>query len=128
MTRSDDVRRGRNAYRAGAAAAVATSVLTIWTTIVRDDGNGIGFFMLVMAAASGSVAVWFKADGLARAMVGVAIMQILLGIAIATAPSTARIPGAVQNILSFSAVFAMLWLISAACFRAAHVRGNVSPR
>lgn len=30
------------AYRVGAAVAI----LTVWTTIVRDDGNGIGFLLL----------------------------------------------------------------------------------
>src|SRR3954462_3823311 len=86
--------RGRSGtYRAGAAVAVVTSLLTVWTTVVRDDGNGFGFFMLVMAAVVGAFSAWFRAAGLARAMVGVAVMQALLGIAIATAPVTANVPG-----------------------------------
>jgi len=92
MTDSDDraERPGRRAYRTGVAIAVVTSFLTVWTTIVRDDGNGIGFFLLVMAAMVGAFSAWLQPAGMARTMFGVAIMQILLAIAIATAPSTAN--------------------------------------
>jgi hypothetical protein len=106
-------------YRAGVAIAVAASFLTVWTTIVRDDGNGIGFFMLIMAAIVGAFAAWFRAGGLARTMLGVAIMQLLLGLLIATAPSTAVAPGGPAKVMLFSAAFAALWLLSAAFFRAA---------
>jgi len=95
------------------------SFLTIWTTIVRDDGNGIGFFMLVMAAALGGFAAWFRPAGMARTMVGIAIMQLLLGMLIATAPSTASVPEGSLRALVLAGVFAALWLISAALFRAA---------
>jgi hypothetical protein len=119
MTSLSERASGNGAYRAGVAVAVVTSFLTVWTTIVRDDGNGIGFFMLIMAAAVGAFASWFRAAGMARAMVGVAIMQLLLGIAIATAPSTAIMPDGPSRALMFSAIFAALWLTSAAFFRAA---------
>jgi hypothetical protein len=107
------------AYRAGVAVAVITSFLTVWTTIVRDDGTGIGFFLLIMAAVVGGFAAWFRADGMARTMVGVAVMQALLGVAIATAPVTAAIPNGPSRALVFSAFFTALWLVSAAFFRAA---------
>src|SRR6185295_4698127 len=107
---------GRGAYRAGAAVALVTSFLTVWTTIVRDDGNGIGFFLLIMAAAVGAFAAWFRAAGMARTMLGVAIMQILLGVAFATAPSTASLPDGGFRLLLFSGIFAALWLASAALF------------
>jgi hypothetical protein len=107
------------AYRAGLAVALMTSFLTVWTTIVRDDGTGIGFFLLIMAAVVGGFAAWFRPAGMARTMLGVAIMQMLLGIAIATAPSTASTPGGSFKALLFSGVFTALWLISAAFFRVA---------
>lgn len=104
------------AWRAGVAVALITAFLTVWTTIVRDDGNGIGFFLLVMTAAVGAFAAWFRAAGMARTMAGVAVMQALLAIAIATAPVTARVPDAPFRFLVLGAFFAALWLISAAFF------------
>lgn len=114
--------RGSRPYRAGVAVAVLTSFLTVWTTIVRDDGNSIGFFMLIMAALVGGFACWFRAAGMARTMVGVAVMQLLVGLAVATAPITATLPGGPVKALLFSGVFALLWLTSAAFFRAAALR------
>jgi len=115
MTGSSESR----AYRAGVAVALLTSFLTVWTTIVRDDGTGIGFFLLIMAAAVGGFAARFRPAGMARTMLGVAIMQLLLGIAIATAPSTASTPDGVFRAMLFSGIFTALWLISAAFFRVA---------
>jgi type IV secretory pathway TrbD component len=46
-------------------------------------------------------------------------MQALLGVAIATAPSTAGTPDGSFKILLFSGFFMALWLVSAAFFRAA---------
>ncbi len=107
------------AYRAGAAIALITSFLTLWTTIVRDHGNGIGFFMLIMAAAVGGFSAWFRPAGMARTMFGIAIMQALLSTAIATAPSTAGIPDASFKFLLSGGFFTALWLASATFFRAA---------
>src|SRR5215813_2316250 len=104
---SEQVGRGR-AYSIGIAVVLVTSFLTVWTTIVRDDGNGIGFFELIMAAAVGGFAAWFRPAGMARTMLGVAIMQVLLGTAIATAPSTEAIPGASLRAMVFSVIFAGL--------------------
>jgi len=109
----------RRAYRMGVVVAVLASFGTVWTTIVRDDGNGIGFLLLVVAAAVSAFSAEFQPAGLARAMIGVAVMQVLLGIAIATAPSTASMPDGSSKALLFSAGFAAVWLISAAFFHAA---------
>ena len=106
-------------YRAGLAVAVVTSFLIVWSTVVRDDGNGAGFFMVILAAGVGAFAAEFRPAGMARAMFGVAIMQALLGALIATAPVTANLPGGAFRALLFSAVFVLLWLSSAACFRRA---------
>ena len=114
---------GSRAYRAGAAVALIASVLMVWATIVRDDGDAIGFFMVILAAATGGFAAWFRAAGLARTMLGVAIMQALLGLAIATAPSTASTADGPLRALLFSGFFAVFWLISAAFFGAAAKRG-----
>ena len=114
-----EVRTGRGAYRAGIAVAAVASFLTVWTTIVRDDGNGIGFFMVIMAVAVGWFAAGFRAEGMARTMVGVAVMQAAVGSLIATAPITANVPGESVKAIVFSGFFAFLWLVSGAFFRAA---------
>lgn len=113
------VRNGSRAYRVGIGVAIITAVLTLWTTIVRDDGQGIGFFMVIMAAVVGGFAAWFRPAGMARAMLGAAIMQTTVGVLIATAPNTASIPDGPFKALLFSGLFALLWLISATFFRAA---------
>jgi hypothetical protein len=90
--------------------------LTVWTTIVRDDGSGAGFFMIILAVGVGWFAAGFRAAGMARAMVGVAAMQMCLGALIATAPVTANVPGGPLKVLLFNGFFSVLWLISAALF------------
>lgn len=130
MTRGDRLMKGSSAgraYRAGVAVAILASFLTVWTTIVRDDGTGMGFFELIMAAAVGAVAAWFRPAGMARTMAGVAVMQILLGIAMATAPSTASVVGGPTKALLFSGFFAVMWLASAACFRVAATADRSAP-
>ena len=107
------------AFWTGTAVAGAASLMTIWTTLVRDDGNGAAFFMLIMAAMVGSFGAELRPAGMARTMAGVAVMQILLGILIATAPVTASLPLGPTKALLLSGGFALLWLISAAFFRAA---------
>jgi hypothetical protein len=119
---------GGGAYRAGAGVALLSSFLIVWTTIVRDDGSGIGYFMVIMAAAVGSFAAWFRTEGMARTMVGVAVMQALLGIAVATAPSTASVPGGSFKALLYSGFFAVMWLASATLFFFASKRGGEAGR
>jgi hypothetical protein len=114
---------GSRAYCSGVAVALVASFLIVWTTIVRDDGTGIGSFMVVLAAAVGGFSAWFRPAGLARAMLGVAVMQALLSIAVATAPSTASMPDGSFKALAFGGFFTALWLMSGAFFRAA-AKGN----
>ncbi|MCA0301573.1 MAG: hypothetical protein LCH95_04140 [Proteobacteria bacterium] len=111
--------RDTRLYRMGVAVAVAASLLTLWTMIVRDDGTGIGYIMLVAAAIVTAASVRFQPAGMARAMLGIAIMQLLLAALIVTAPSTATIPDGETRALLFAAFFTTLWLISAGLFRAA---------
>jgi hypothetical protein len=109
-------------YRLGVAVAAVAALLTVWTTVVRDDDTGMNWFLVVMASVVGAFAAWFRAAGMARAMLGVAMMQTMLGVAIATAPSTANIPGGSLRPLLFSGAFTALWLLSAALFRVASKR------
>lgn len=112
--------RGRSGtYRAGVGIAVLASFMTVWTTIVRDDGHGIGSFMVIMAVGVGWFAAGFRPAGMARTMLGVAVMQAAVGALVATAPIVANVPGASLNALLFSGFFLLLWLVSGAFFQAA---------
>jgi hypothetical protein len=94
-----------------------TSFLIVWTSIVRDDGQAMGNFGVIMAAIVGAYATCFRPSGMARTMLGVTAMQVLVGIAVATAPITAAEPDGVMKAIVSSSVFAALWLVSAALFR-----------
>jgi hypothetical protein len=118
---------GNLTYRGGVAMAVLTSFLTVWVTIVRDDGTGEGFFLLIMAAVVGGYASRFRPDGMARTMLGVAIMQMLFTLLIVTAPVTAETPDGIFKAWLFGGVFTALWLASAALFRvAARAEGSTT--
>jgi hypothetical protein len=117
----------KRAYQMGVAAAVLASFLTIWTTIVRDDGTGAAYFMLIMTVMVGWFSAEFQPTGMARTMLGVAVMQVLNGLLVATAPVTANVPGGSLKALLFSGVFAALWLSSAALFRFASRKGHRTP-
>jgi hypothetical protein len=115
---------GARAYRAGVGLAFLAAFLIVWTTIVRDDGNGIGFFMVIMAVGVGWFAAAFRPAGMARTMVGVAAMQAAVGMLIATAPVTANVPGESMKALLYSGFFLLLWLASGAFFRTAAQAGG----
>lgn len=121
---SDAMTRSGGAYRAGLGVAGLAALLLVWTTIVRDDGSGQGFFLIPMAGAVGGWATRFAAEGMARTMLGVAAMQATFGLAVATAPVTADAPGGVAQVVVYNAVFTALWLGSAILFR----RSNLSYR
>ena len=107
------------AYHAGVAVTLLTSLVMAWTTLVHDDGNGLGYLLTVVAAAVGAFAAGLQPAGMARAMLGVAIMQMLLAIALATDPSIARVPTGSLKALAIGGLFAVLWLIAAMLFRVA---------
>ena len=124
---SQVVHRGTGAYRAGVGVAGLAAFLMVWSTIVRDDGNAIGFFMVIMAVGVGWFAANFRPGGMARTMLGVAVMQAAVGMLIATAPVTANVPGESLNALAYSGFFVLLWAISGAFFRTA-AKGDLNPR
>lgn len=112
-------------YRIGVIVALAACFLLVWVNlavgIVGDEDNpvNLSFFCVVLAAAVGSFAARFQPQGMARAMLGIAAMQGLLGVAIGTAPSTARDPAGVMGVAAVTGFFVALWLTSAALFRKA---------
>ena len=113
------VNTGNAAYHMGVAIAVAVSFLQIWMRVVGSEDNpaNLGFFGVVMTAGACAFTVRFRAEGMARAMLATAGAQSLIGLAVATAPISARVePHGVAGVVIQSGMFVALWLISAACF------------
>jgi hypothetical protein len=114
---------GRIAYRIGAGVALAASFLEVWMNlavgIVGSEDNPVnqGFYLVVAAACACAFTARLRADAMARAMLAVAGLQSLLGLAVATAPSTARDSMGATGVLALNGVFTALWLVSAALFR-----------
>ena len=104
------------AYRAGVGLALAASFLTIWATgavgMIGDEGNPLNLMfggVLLIALLGGSLA-GFRPAGMARAMAVAAAAQLLSS----TIGSFTDLRGGI-----FSAMFAAIWLASAAMFRRA---------
>lgn len=115
---------GDNLYRLAWVVAAAAALLTVWTTIVRDDGSGEGNLMIVLAVAVSAFAARFTPAGLARALLGIAVMTVAMGLLMATDPSTPY----VERAMLWTAVLTLMWLGSAGLFRAAgHAGGLTSP-
>ena len=106
-------RSSRAYYRAGLSVMIATAFVTVWTTIVRDDGNGLGFFGAVFTAVACSFVAKGRSDGMARAMLATAGVQALLAALIATAPITQE----PVRIAMLCGGFCLGWLGSAELFR-----------
>lgn len=115
--------RGGNLYRLGWIVVASAALLTVWTTIVRDDGSGEGNFMVVLAVAISAFAARFTPAGLARAMLGIAVMTIAMGLLMATDPSTPH----VERAMLWTGVLTLMWLCSAVLLRAAGHRVGLTP-
>ena len=113
---------GHIAYRIGAAVALAASFLQVWMNLAvgivgsTDNPQNQGFFGVVVAAAACAFVARLRPDGMARAMLAVAGVQAILGLMVATAPITAKDPMGATGVVIVTALFTVLWLVSAALF------------
>jgi hypothetical protein len=116
---------GNWAYRAGAAAAIATAFLLVWINlavgIIGDETNPLNlmFFGVIAAALVGSTVARFEANGMARAMTLAAVIQALIGVGVYLAGAGASEPPGPLGILALIEFFSGTWLASAALFRKA---------
>ena len=115
---------GRIPYRIGAGVALAVAFVQVWMNLAvgivgeADNPANQGFYGVVVAAAACAFTARLSADGMARAMLGVGAVQAVLGLAVGTAPSTARMePMGAAGVLMLSGVFIAGWLVSAAFFQ-----------
>jgi hypothetical protein len=103
-----------SSYRAGIGLALAASFLTIWASgavgMIGDEGDPMNlmFGAVLAIALLGSALAGFRAAGMVRAMAGTAVAQL-----------AASVIGMFTDLRGgvFSAVFALIWLASAAMFR-----------
>ena len=116
---------GNASYRAGAAIALAAAFLLVWINlavgIIGNENNPLNllFFGVIAAALVGSIIARFRAAGMARAMIIVAAIEGLIGITtFILGPGAAEPPGAL-GLLGLIEFFALMWLLSAWCFRRA---------
>lgn len=104
------------AYRAGAAAALAASFLTMWVNgavgMIGSEENGYNLLFLgvIALALAGSLLARFRASGLALAMLAAATAQAAVGLF----GTSADLQGGM-----LATGFAAIWLLSAALFRTA---------
>lgn len=108
------VRRSRSpAYRGGAALALLASFLIVWVNGAvgmigsEDHPYNLLFALAIVVALVGAVVTRFRPRGMARAMIGAAIVQASLGIAEMLADLTGGI---------LATALAGLWVFAAALF------------
>ena len=110
---------GNPAYRAGFGLAALTGFLTVWVNLAvgmlgSENGSiNLMFAGVLFIAAAGALLAGLKPRGTALAMLAAAVAQLAaVGVALAMGGFDARE-------LTFTAMFALPWLASAALFRAA---------
>ena len=105
------------AYRLGFAFAIVVGFLLVWINlsvgIIGDEGNAANlvFAGVLLVGAVAALIGRLRAAGMARAMVATGIAQLLAG-------AYALVLGSMEGGI-LSAIFAVLWLASAALFRRA---------
>jgi hypothetical protein len=93
----------------------------------EDNPANMGFFGVGVTAIACAFVARLKAEDMARAMAATAAVQALLGIVVATAPSTAWLaPHGPIGILILSSGLVAAWLGSAALFHRAARMANVA--
>lgn len=116
------------AYRAGALAAVAASVLLFWVNGAvgflgnEDNPANLVFFGVIAIAILGSLLAGFRAAGTSRAMFAAAAAQLVIGVI--ALPAGWASPGAdgIREVVVGTSVFTALWLLSGGLFRKAASR------
>jgi hypothetical protein len=114
--------RGNAAYRAAAGVALAAAFFTVWFTgavgIIGTEGNpaNLMFGGVLLIALCGAIIGRFHAIGMAGAMLAAAFVQLFVGVIAFAARWGATDPSWPHDVLSATAFFTALWLISAGLF------------
>ena len=105
--------------------AIAAGLVQVWMNVAagivgEDNPANMGFFGVGVTAIACAFVARLKAADMARAMAATALVQALLGVVVATAPSTAWLaPHGPIGIVILSSGLVAMWLGSAALFHRA---------
>lgn len=118
---------GTAAYRAAVGLAVMTALILIWMNaavgIIGDDELfNLMYFGVLAIGVVGALIARFQPRGMARALIAVAIGQMLVPTIVLAIPGLRGAlmePPGIVGVFVLNACFAMLWIASAWLFRKA---------
>jgi hypothetical protein len=111
--------------------ALASAFILIWVNGAvgvigtADNGANMLFFVVLAVAVIGGVIVRFQPLGMARVLYATALAQGVVAVIALLGSLGSTAPGWPRDILTLSAFFIALWLLSAWLFRKA-ARGKLS--
>ena len=116
---------GNTAYRAAVGVAVVAAFLLIWINLAvgiigsEDNPANLMYFGMLGLGLVGAFIARFRADGMARALVAMALAQGLIAVITLAAGLGSEGENWPRVILVLNGFFATLWLASAWLFRKA---------
>jgi hypothetical protein len=111
---------GNTAYRAGVGVAVATALILVWMNLavglIGNEENlaNLMYGGVLAVGVIGAIIARFRARGMARAMLGTALAQLLVGVIALSAGLAFTL---IRDALILNVFFAALWIGSAMLFR-----------
>lgn len=117
-------RGGTAAYRVATGIAVATALVLVWINaavgiIGDDDGINLLYFGVLAVGLAGALIARFRPQGMARALFGMAIAQLLVPLIVLAIPDLRGLlmePPGIVWIFVLNAIFAALWIGSGMLF------------
>jgi hypothetical protein len=117
---------GTTAYRAAVGVAMATALFLVWVNaavgIIGDESFNLMYFGVLAIGIGGALTTRFRPQGMAHALLMVAIAQMLVPLIVLAIPDLRDAlwepPGPV-GVFVLNAFFALLWIGSALLFRKA---------
>jgi hypothetical protein len=115
---------GNSSYRLAVGVAVATAFVLVWMSLAvgiigtEDDPANLMYGGVLAVGVVGGIVVRFQPDGMALALVAMAIAQLLVAV-IALSAGLGFPWSGPPELLMLNGSFAALWLLSAWLFRRA---------
>ena len=116
---------GSSAYRAAVGVAVSAAFILVWMNLAvgiigtEDNPANLMYGGVLAVGIVGAIAARFQPGGMARALFGTALAQILVAVIALTAGMQHGGSSPAPEILGINGLFAAVWLIAARLFRKA---------